>query len=462
VNQHAADARSTHSPGAERVNGVHPSWEQLRAPLVKLPIEGVQHYDLTPKPHQLTGLTAAQPTPTPTRNAQQAEAFDEDLARAVRRSGYTRRAFYVTVLLIALGGQVTGVVERIHLPLVAAIPAVGALELGGVVVLNDADVRRRLGERALVSRILSAAVAIWAVAFNWLAHANHLAGGFFAAFSALGYAVWLTHTENQRRDRLRAKGKLPPTTPAYELWEHWIKHPLLTSRAKSLAKADFRLGLYESIEAARAAVRAERRNKAIASIMRRRVRVHAPNPEAGELAVNSYEMDQVAAAIVAQANYAALAAVVASDLDPTRLLGEEQLALPSAPAAPPGAPTEALTTGSASAPPAQPTVLHVVPPTRTPTAQSAVPPTRRPTGRKSPRVAGQAHRPVGQPTGLSDVVRERAAQLADEFPDPAAMPGRDKVMAHMTGRGYAGWTTKTTAEKAIAAHKAASEDGATS
>jgi hypothetical protein len=201
-----------------------------------------------------------------------ATALDADLARSVRRTAYMRQGFYVVVLLVALAGQVSGAVETLHMPLAAAIPAVAALELGGIVVLANADVRRRLGESALASRILSVAIAAGAVAFNWLAHADHLLGGFFAGMSALGYLVWLMHTENQRRDRLRATGQLAAVTPAYEVVGHWLAHPWLTRRARALAKADPTLGLYESLAAARAAVRRERRQAAIATVLHRKIR----------------------------------------------------------------------------------------------------------------------------------------------------------------------------------------------
>ena len=56
-------------------------------------------------------------------------------------------------------------------------------------------------------------------------------------------------------------------------------------------------------------------------------------------------------------------------------------------------------------------------------------------------------------------MRDRLAQLAHEYADPAAMPGRDKVMTHMKAQGYQGWTSKTTAEKAIAAFKATRSNG---
>src|SRR5262249_31972084 len=152
-------------------------------------------------------------------------------------------------------------VERLHLAWYVAAPGVGALELGGMVVLSNADVRRRLGERALGSRILSAGIAVFATGFNWLSHADHLLGAFFAGMSALGYLVWLRSTETARRDRLRAKGQLPPTAPVYPVWQ-WLRHPWLTSRARHLALRTPALGLYGSLEAAATARRTERRQAA--------------------------------------------------------------------------------------------------------------------------------------------------------------------------------------------------------
>ena len=246
--------------------------------------------------------------------------LDADLVRSVRRASYMRQGFYVVVLGVALAGQVTGAVETLHIPLVAAIPAVGALELGGIVVLANADVRRRLGERAVASRLLSAAIAAWAVAFNWLAHADHLLGGFYAGMSALGYAVWLMHTENQRRDRLRAKGDLPPTTPAYEMWAHWVRHPLLTMRAKSLAKARPQLGLYDSIAAARDEVHRERRTSAISKVLHRKIR-SAVDPTTADIAVHVYDLDKIAERLADSADYDGLTALIGRDLAPERIAG---------------------------------------------------------------------------------------------------------------------------------------------
>ncbi len=250
--------------------------------------------------------------------------LDADLQRTVRRTSYMRQLFYFVVLLVALAGQVSGAVEALGIPLLWAIPAVGALELGGIVVLANADVRRRLGERATASRVLSAAIAGFAVAFNWLAHENKLLAGFFAGMSLLGYLVWLMHTENQRRDRLRATGDLPPTTPAYEVIGHWIRHPWVTLRAKNLAKADARLGLYSSLAAARAEKRKEVRTKAIAKVLHRKIRA-AVDPTTADIAVAVYDLDEIAVRLADGADYDGLTALIAADLSPARLASDARV-----------------------------------------------------------------------------------------------------------------------------------------
>ncbi|WP_203924756.1 DUF2637 domain-containing protein [Rugosimonospora africana] len=217
-------------------------------------------------------------------------------------------------------GQVTGATQTLHIPLLTAIPALAALELGGIVVLANADVRRRLGERAIASRLLSAAIASGAVTFNWAAHTNHLLGGFFAGMSALGYLVWHMHTENQRRDRLRITGNLPPTTPAYELIAHWLRHPMLTLRAKSLAKAEPTLGLYGSLATAGEQLRQQRRRRAIARVVHRKIRT-AVDPATANIAVAVYDMAQIAARLADSADYGTLTALITADLAPTRLIG---------------------------------------------------------------------------------------------------------------------------------------------
>ncbi|MGV9976583.1 hypothetical protein ACWDUH_02765 [Micromonospora wenchangensis] len=244
--------------------------------------------------------------------------LDADVLHALRRATRTRQAFYVLVLAVALIGQVTGAAQALGIPLAVAVPAVATLELGGVVVMADADVRRRLGERALASRLLSAAIAAAAVTFNWTAHPDHLLGGFYAGMSALGYLVWLIHAGNQRRDRLRATGNLPPTPPAYEIVGHWIRHPALTLRARAIAKTDG-LDLYESLKEARTALSREHRNTAIARLLHRKIRA-ALDPTTADIAVRVYDLDEIATRLTATADYHGLTTLLATDLTPERII----------------------------------------------------------------------------------------------------------------------------------------------
>jgi hypothetical protein len=336
--------------------------------------------------------------------------MDVHLRRLLKRTSIMRQGFYFVVLLVALAGQVSGAVEALRIPLVAAVPAVGALELGGIVVLANADVRRRLGERAVASRLLSVAIAAGAVAFNWLAHTNHLLGGFFAGMSALGYLVWLMHTENERRDRLRAKGDLPPTTPAYEVVDHWLRHPWLTHRAKSMAKADPELGLYDSLSAARADLRRERRQAAISKVLHRKIRA-AVDPSTADIAVAVYDLDEIATRLADGADYDGLTALIAADLAPARL----GLDIAAPPAGPGSAAASAPALEAAAASAGSPATTS--PATTSPAMTSAVPAgtvgdgaTVEPTA----PAAGAGPVPTGieSPTIESPIVRRPVAQSA--------------------------------------------------
>lgn len=247
-----------------------------------------------------------------------------------RRVDRSLTVFYAVVALIALAGQTGAAVEWLRWPLLFALGAVAAVEFGGIVLSVYGDHRRRLGERALAARILSAAVAAGAVAVNWLGHADRLQAGFFAGMSALGYLVWLLHSGARRRDQLRASGDLPPVPPVYGAWS-WLRHPGLTRRARALALADPSLGLYASLAAAREAMRTERRQAAVAALLRRKL-AEGRDELAAEIAVSVYDLDEVAARLAAGADYDGLAALLAADLTPDRLAGgAETVALAEAP-----------------------------------------------------------------------------------------------------------------------------------
>ncbi len=258
-------------------------------------------------------------------------------------------AFYLTVAAIALAGQAAAAVHWLHWPVLFALPAVGALELGGIALAARADFRRRLGENALAARGLSAAVAVFAVVFNWVGHTDHLSGGFFAGMSGLGYCVWLINAGDRRRDQLRAENKLPPTPPVYGITQ-WVRQPWLTRRARTLAVTDATLGLYGSLSAARDALRAERRQAAISKALRRKLTT-ALDPVAAEIAVQTYDLDRIAAELAAGADYAGLTALLAADLTPARLTTSARAA--TAPRATTGQPTDGAPDTKAAAKPAR-------------------------------------------------------------------------------------------------------------
>ncbi|WP_426502916.1 hypothetical protein ACPPVO_35470 [Dactylosporangium sp. McL0621] len=251
--------------------------------------------------------------------AAEAEQLDGELARAVRHTALMRRLFYLAVLIVALYGTATGVAAAFHLPWWTAIGGVVALELGSVTFLSNADVRRRVGEHATTSRLLGAAIAAAAATCNVATHGSPLLGGFYALMSLLGFASWWLDVENKRRDRLRARGMLPPPTPRYELWGHWIRHPATTSQARRLAKAHPRLGLHGSLEAAVVLHRRHQRDTALAGALRTRIRA-AAGRQLADIAVLTYDLDEVARRLRATADYDGLAGILSRELAVERLL----------------------------------------------------------------------------------------------------------------------------------------------
>jgi hypothetical protein len=271
------------------------------------------------EPELLARLSRLDGAGNPAANPVAAETLDADLAAAVRRTAVMRRLFYAAVLAVALYGTATGAVARFGLPWPMAIGGIFALELGGVVFLSNADTRRRLGEPAWLSRLLGTAVAGAAATFNLVTHDSVLLGGFFASMSVLGFLAWWLDVENKRRDRLRARGQLAAATPTFELWGHWMRHPVITSRARGFARAYPQLGLYGSLEAALVTMRQERRNAALADALHRRIRA-AVSKDLADIAVLTYDMDEVAGRLRGRADYDGLTALLGSELTAERVL----------------------------------------------------------------------------------------------------------------------------------------------
>jgi hypothetical protein len=330
-----------------------------------------------------------------------------------RRTDRGLFAFYVATALIALAGQTGAAVEWLHWWPPFALAAVAAVEFGGIVLSAYADHRRRLGERAYAARTLSAAVAAGAVAVNWLGHHDQLQGGFFAGMSALGYAVWLLHSGARRRDQLRATGDLPPVAPVYG-WL-WLRHPGLTRRARALALADATLGLYGSLAAARTAVRTERRQAAIAALLRRKLAA-GRDPLAAEIAVTVYDLDLIAGRLAAGADYDGLTALIAADLTPARLAdhGGGEAETPAEPVAQEIAgPADPATVAAVEAAEVHRELVAAPSASAGPVRGAAK---ARTSGRKKPAAAG-AGKGRTSPRRSAEHTRQLAAQLRSEHPE---------------------------------------------
>lgn len=229
--------------------------------------------------------------------------------------------FYVVVAAIAATGAGQAATTWLHWWPIFAFAAVAAVEAGGAVISRHALDRRLLGERATVARLLSALVAAGAVAVNWFGHVHVGQAAFFAGMSLLGYCVWLLDSEAQRRDQLRAEHRLAATPPAYGLWQ-WLRHPAVTALARRLARQDAALGWVRSLETARAQLRAEVRQRAIAVILHRKLRT-LHDPAAADLAIAVYDLDEIAARLADAADYDGLAGLLAVELSPRAVAGVE-------------------------------------------------------------------------------------------------------------------------------------------
>jgi hypothetical protein len=338
--------------------------------------------------------------------------------------------FYGGVAAVALAGQTTAATAWLGWPVEFALPAVGLLELGGITLAARSDYRRGLGERAVAARILSTAVAVFAVAFNWAGHTDHLQGGFFAGMSALGYAVWLINAGDRRRDQLRRTNRLLSPPPAYGLLQ-WLRHPRITRRAHVLATADSSLGLHESLITAEAQIREEQRNATIARLLKRKL-AKDKDPMAADIAVAVYDLDEIAQRIRGEADYDGLAALIAVDLDPRKVLGDQ------------GKPT-------VRKPVDRPSPDRAETPKATTSSdrnQAATRPATKPTDRPAPRVTG---RPTVRPGERAAVANAR--ELRKAFPTTVDLPTSERQV-----RVRMGWS-KERAQAAIAAYRAGEDLG---
>lgn len=330
-------------------------------------------------------------------------ADDPELRRAAGRAYRLGKAYCIAAVAGSLSGQITGAQEQWGLALWQACLVVGVLDLGGITVLHLADVRRRLGETAALLMAASVGVAAVATSVNYSSHTGALRY-VFAAISVLAYLVYVALTEFKRRDRQRLLGHGKPVIPTYELVGHYLTHPWLTARARSLAKrtieAGGQIGRYESFEMARAAAQLDRRNRVLTRRLRRNL------GKAGALADSVYDSDVIAARMRAKADNGAVADRLMDELGIDRIA----VAANRPPVRKPS-----------TRPPTEPSVDAVQPSTvhdddrptepSAPSVRRSRPPSTKPPGR----------RPSGPSDGLhlvwSPTVRRNAAALREAYPD---------------------------------------------
>jgi hypothetical protein len=229
---------------------------------------------------------------------------------------------WVAVIHVSWGAGVPFAVR-----VAAVLPFALCLELLAMALAAMADERMRLGERAYGFRVFSAVVAAVAVGTQVAGHWPRLYwSGVFGVLSCSAYLLWLLHSAARRRDTLRAVGKLVDTAPDYGLWRR-LRHPVWTARAAELARegrveeagGGWRpLGLYESLRAARLAMRDEKRCPAVARAVEQVVRADQGDARMAEVAVRTLDLDRLAAELASRVDYDAwadrLAPAVAASL----------------------------------------------------------------------------------------------------------------------------------------------------
>jgi len=236
--------------------------------------------------------------------------------------------FYAVAASGAVAGQTWVALAHVPWPpgtpavvrVLAVLPFALCLELLAMALSAMADERMRLGERAYGFRFFSAAVAVVAVGILVAGHWPHLYwSAAFGLLSGSAYLLWLLHSAARRRDSLRAAGKLADTAPDYGLWRR-VRHPVWTARAAELARqgrvdpqgAPWRpLGLYESLHAARVAMRAERRRPALSRAVAEVVRADQRDPLMAAIAVRTLDLDRLATELEARVDYDAWSARLA-------------------------------------------------------------------------------------------------------------------------------------------------------
>jgi len=227
--------------------------------------------------------------------------------------------FYLAMAGLALWGQSDGLMTWLHLPRPAALAVGFAIELLAAVLLGFADWRRTdRGEQAVAARVLSVAVALGVAALNFYGHETHIGQYMlFTGASLAGYAVWTLHSNARRRDALRAAKRLAAQPPVFGL-AAWLRSPKTVWRARQLATADPDLSVHAALAQARTELATEARHRAIAAALRRKL-AKALDATSADIAMVSYDLDEVAARLAKTVDYGRLTGLLAADIHPDRI-----------------------------------------------------------------------------------------------------------------------------------------------
>jgi hypothetical protein len=263
--------------------------------------------------------------------------------RAAERTAW---AFYIVAALGSVIGQVWVGVTIPPWPaaldwwwrVLLVAPFAALIDLGGVVTSAFADARRRRGEAAYGWRILSLGSVTTGVCINIIGHLDvpYLAA-VFGGLGVFAYTVWLLHTNDRRRDALRAAGKLADTAPSYSRAQR-RREPEATGRAEFLA-VEHGYSLHDALAVARQQLRDERRRAAVAAHVETLIRTRHADPVRAAIAATTLDVAAVAAALTAQSDVAGWAEAIGADLRP-----------PPPPHAAPDDPHHTTTTSGAAAP----------------------------------------------------------------------------------------------------------------
>lgn len=227
--------------------------------------------------------------------------------------------FYLAMAGLALYGQSDGLMDWLGVTRFAALAIGFAVELLAAVLLGFADWRRTdRGEQAIAARVLSIAVALGVAALNWYGHDASVGQRMlFTGASLAGYAVWTLHSNARRRDALRAAGRLAAQPPVFGV-AAWLRAPKTVWRARQLATADPSLSVHMAIAQARTELASEARQRAIAAALRRKLS-RSLDATSADIAMVSYDLDEVAARLAKSVDYSRLTGLLAADIHADRI-----------------------------------------------------------------------------------------------------------------------------------------------